>query len=188
MRSMGLPTVATHAPTTDQEIRYEVFSEKSLHENDIRSDVFGEGVPYFSNDNYNTLWDSESRGWVALAICGGKVVGAYKWHRMPDYQGFLGAVRPVYSVAYVGVHPEFRRRGVARSLADLFFETVGMGPGNLIVLSGHRPDGVLFSSSYFREGFHLMSEDLYRDPPRADPERISVYFQDGYNFPQFFPA
>lgn len=119
-------------------------------------------VPYIQHDDFvDKPWDKtpyEAHNLYIVAFEGTTPVGAIKfWADLPKRKEHLNSFLAsegipeiqgrMFHGAYVGVHPEYRRRGIGAQLNNLLAKE--LRPGDVFVFSSHEEEGARLNAQWF---------------------------------------
>lgn len=84
------------------------------------------GVPFADKDDTDWMHDTSRRGVYWIALNGKKLVAAFKFYKWSDVkddlnhwlekEGHQPIMGDIYQGAYIGVHPDYRRKGLGTQL------------------------------------------------------------------------
>lgn len=150
-------------------------------------------VPFLDKDDFDWLHEESTRGHYWVAEEHGKIVAVFKFFLWPknkehlnqwlSEQGWPLVTGKVYNGAYIGVHPKYRRKGVATALNNA---VLGMlAPGDVFVLGTHEPDGKLLNRAWLAENkgkVNIMYGPRYTAYADYDPTRPNYMVSDTDDF------
>lgn len=152
-------------------------------------------VPFLKSDDQDRWFrDPETRGlyWVARDAAG-RLAGVFKFYRDQGEparanewlagQGLPPIRGRVYSGAYIGVAPEYRRQGLATRLNDAMLDA--LRPGDVFRLGTHEPDGRGLNRAWLaaRSGrVHVLYGNRYTAYQDYDPARVNYVVTDERDF------
>lgn len=147
-------------------------------------------VPYVDEDD--TDWrmrDQSMRGSYFVASINDQIVGVRKFYHWPDMkrdvnqflqaQGIPLVEGRVFNGAYVAVHPEFRRQGVATRLNEAVM--AHLQPGDVMVLGSHEPDGKALNREWLsrvKGQVNIMYGGRLTSYIDYDPSRVNYVVSD----------
>lgn len=151
------------------------------------------GVPFLDSDDLDWMHPETERGQYWVATSGKKIIAIrkfYHWSRIKDdanvwlkNQGLPLVQGSVYSGAYIAVHPDFRRKGIATALNEALLAT--LKPGDVFVLGTHEPDGLSLNRSWLgshKGDFQILYSPRYTAYEAYDPTKINFMVTDTGNF------
>jgi GNAT superfamily N-acetyltransferase len=156
-------------------------------------------VPFVDTDDADWYQKTPERGRYLVAQWDGKLVGVQKFYQWKKYQDWIeeALIREgrnslrgtVYNGAYIAVHPEYRRRGVATALNDALRDM--LKPGDIMILGTHEPDGKALNRQWLSaQGGRInilygKGYDTYLD---YDPTKVNYVVTDEEHFGRVSPS
>lgn len=151
------------------------------------------GVPFADKDDTDWMHDTKDRGIYWVALEGKKLVAAfkfYKWkHVKDDFNRWLEGeghqiiTGDIYQGAYIGVHPNHRRKGLGTQLNDA---VLGMlKPGDVFQLGTHEPDGKLLNQKWLstvKGRINILYGKRYMNYLQYDPTKVNYVVTDDESF------
>lgn len=152
------------------------------------------GVPFLDGDNFDSTWSNQShRGRYLVAQMDGLIVGVrkfYRWDdRLDEINGWLSEHgHPTIGGkmligAYIAVHPDYRRRGIATLLNNALLDL--LSPGDLMQLGTHEPDGKSLNRAWLssrRSQINVLYGNRFTGYLDYDPTKVNYVITDDESF------